>query len=202
MTRPLVLFLLLLSVPSLAGSVVRLTDLAIGPLTTENARFMAQPWSIALHAAGLSVFLLLLPLQLLARGGPRHRMLGRIAIVAGITGALAGVWMTLTYPTTPDSPAELYGLRLVIGTALAGFLLQAALAARARDIATHRAAITRATAIALGAGTAAVIVGLTLALGGELTPRVNIFAQTIGWALNLAVAEYLLARRAPQGQPA
>jgi uncharacterized membrane protein len=200
MTRALIL-IILLSLPSLVGSGIRLTDLATAPVTPDNARFMAQPWSIALHAAGLSLFLLLLPLQLLYRG-PRHRLIGRIAIAAGLTGALAGLWMTLTYPTGAESPPELYGLRLVIGAALAGFLAQAWLAARARDMATHRAAITRAAAIALGAGTAAIFVGLTLALGGDLTPQVNTLSQAAGWTINLAIAEWLLARRRLQGHPA
>lgn len=200
MTRALIL-ILLLALPSLVGSGIRLIDLATGPVTPENARFMAQPWSIALHAAGLSLFLLLLPLQLLARG-LRHRALGHAAIAAGLTGALAGIWMTLTYPASDGSPPELYGLRLAIGAALAGLLLQAWFAARARDIATHRAAITRATAIILGAGTAALLIGLTLALGGDLTPRANTLAQAAGWTINLAIAEWLLARRRPHGVPA
>lgn len=201
MTRALIL-IILLSLPSLVGSGIRLTDLATSPVTPDNARFMAQPWSIALHAAGLSLFLLALPLQLLHRG-PRHRLLGRIGLAAGLTGALAGIWMTLTYPQSDASPPELYGLRLVIGAALAGFLLQAWFAARARDMATHRAAITRAAALALGAGTAAIFVGLTLALGGDLTPRVNTLSQAAGWAINFAIAEWLLSRKPlRQGQPA
>lgn len=198
MTRALIL-ILLLSLPALTGSVLRLTDLATGPVTHDNARFMAAPWPIALHAAGLSVFLLALPFQLMVRG-PRHRALGRIGISAGLIGALAGLWMTLTYPVSEGAPPELFGLRLAIGAALAGFLLQAWLAARARDAGTHHAAITRAAAIALGSGTAAVFIGLTLTFGGDITPRSNTLAQAAGWVLNLAVAEWLLARRKPQGQ--
>ncbi len=110
--------------------------------------------------------------------------------------------MTLTYPISEGSPPELYGLRLVIGAALAGFFVQAWLAARARDMATHRAAITRAAAIALGSGTAAIFIGLTLALGGEITDRANTLSQAAGWTLNLAIAEWLLARRRLQGHPA
>ncbi len=200
MTRAIVI-ILLLSLPPLVGSALRLLDLATGPLTADNARFMSAPWPIALHAAGLSVFLLLLPLQLLSRG-PRHRVTGQVAIAAGIIGALAGVWMTLTYPTGTESPPELYGLRLVIGMALAGFLLHAWFAARARDFATHRIAVTRAAAIALGAGTAAVYIGLTIALTGDMTARSNTIAQAAAWATNLAIAEWLLTRRRPQGQPA
>lgn len=200
MIRALIL-ILLLSLPALVGSALRLTDLATGPVTPDNARFMAAPWPIALHAAGLSVFLLALPLQILSRG-PRHRWLGRIGLWAGLIGAVAGLWMTLTYPVSDGSPPELFGLRLAIGAALAGLLLQAWLAARARDIAAHRAAITRAAAIALGSGTAAVFIGLTLALGGDISPRANTLSQAAGWVLNLAVAEWLLSRRRPQGQPA
>jgi hypothetical protein len=110
--------------------------------------------------------------------------------------------MTLTYPISDGSPPELFGLRLVIGAALAGFLLQAWLAARARDIPTHRAAITRAAAIALGSGTAAIFIGLTLALGGEITDRANTLSQAAGWAVNLAIAEWLLARPRRKDLPA
>jgi uncharacterized membrane protein len=191
MTRSIALYLL--AALPMFGSVTRLIDLTIGPVTAENAHFMAAPLPIALHAGGLGLFLLLLPLQI-GRHGHVHRLTGRVMAAASVTGALAGVWMTLSHPISPGNPAELFGLRIVIGLVLAGFILKGVCAARVGDLALHRASMIRAAAVALGAGTAGLALAPMLVLSGEISDRTNALAQAAGWLVNLAIAETLISR--------
>ena len=67
-------------------------------------------------------------------------------------------------------------------------------AIRRGDVATHRAWMTRAYALALGAGTQVFTQGIGNTVYGtsELTTDLSLGA---GWAINLAVAEYVIRRR-------
>ena len=64
---------------------------------------------------------------------------------------------------------------------------------RRGDVAGHRAWMTRAYALALGAGTQVFTLGIGKAVFGtsELTTDLSLGA---GWAINLAVAEYIIGR--------
>jgi hypothetical protein len=67
------------------------------------------------------------------------------------------------------------------------------IAIRRGDVARHRAWMTRAYALALGAGTQVFTQGIGPAVFGatELTTDLSLGA---GWAINLAVAEYVIRR--------
>ena len=72
-------------------------------------------------------------------------------------------------------------------------LLLGSIAIRRRDIARHRAWMTRAYALALGAGTQV----FTLGIGETLlvpSDRSTALLQGAGWAINLAVAEWFIRR--------
>jgi hypothetical protein len=71
-------------------------------------------------------------------------------------------------------------------------------AIRRHDITAHRAWMTRAYALALGAGTQPFTVGFGEALFGTGVLRTDLM-MSAGWGLNLAVAE-LLSRRSPRTQ--
>ena len=73
-------------------------------------------------------------------------------------------------------------------------------AARRRDISRHRAWMTRAYALALGASTQAFTVGLGEALFGSGVVRTDL-TLSAGWAINLAVGEAVLLRQRPSGIP-
>lgn len=68
-------------------------------------------------------------------------------------------------------------------------------AIRRGDVVHHRAWMTRAYAIGLGAGTQAVTTGFWIVAVG--TPGVDARAGVLaaGWLINLAVAEWVIRRR-------
>ncbi|MFK4834999.1 DUF2306 domain-containing protein [Microbacterium sp. ZW T2_14] len=189
-------------VPVVAGA-FRVTALTIGvEVTPENARFFASPIPVILHAVGASVYLVLGALQFAPSLRRRrwHRIAGRILVPAGLTAALSGVWMAVFYaiPTEMNGPA-LIVMRVVLGTGMAAAIVVAFLAIRRGDVPRHSAWMTRAYAIGLGAGTQVLtLLPWTLALG---TPSQTMHSVLMGaaWAINLAVAEVVIRRRARRG---
>jgi predicted membrane protein DUF2306 len=133
------------------------------------------------------------PVALVVRRHPRwHRRSGRILVVAGLLVAGSGLWMTLFYPGAPGGDL-LWGIRLVVGSAMAASIVAGFTAIRRRDITAHRAWMIRAYALALGAGTQVFTQGIGNAVFGTsaLTTDLSLGA---GWAINLAVAEYVIRR--------
>ncbi|WP_395244086.1 DUF2306 domain-containing protein [Agromyces sp. MMS24-K17] len=191
--------LILLSlVPVLAGS-MRLSQLAGGAtVTAENARFFDSPVPVILHIVGSTVFLVLGALQF-APGLRRrrwHRLAGRVVAPAGLVSAGSALWMTLFYDVPAVNGPAMFVMRLGFGTAMAAGIVVAFVAIRRGDVVTHSAWMTRAYAIGLGAGTQVfTFLPWTLALGapGEAMHAVLMGA---GWVINLAVAEFVIRRRA------
>lgn len=189
-------------VPVIAG-VFRVTALTVGvEVTPENARFFASPIPVILHAVGASVYLVLGALQFAPSLRRRrwHRLAGRALVPAGLTAALSGVWMAVFYaiPAEMNGPA-LIVMRVVLGTAMAAAIVVAFLAIRRGDVPAHSAWMTRAYAIGLGAGTQVLtLLPWTLAFG---TPSQTMHSVLMGaaWAINLAVAEVVIRRRARRG---
>ncbi len=198
--------LLLSAVPIAAGS-FRIAELTGGgDVTPDNARFFASPLPVTLHILSSSLYAVLGAFQF-APGFRRrrpgwHRAAGRILVVCGLTAALSGLWMTHFYPWPNLDGELLYALRLLFGSAMVLALVLGVVAIRRRDVARHRAWMIRAYAIGLGAGTQ-VLTHLPLLLFpaalGELTRALCMGA---GWALNLAVAEWLIRRQLDRPTPA
>ena len=191
--------LILLSlIPIIAGA-LRIAEIASDPAPTpDNARFLVAPIAIYLHAGGGSLYLLLGALQFykpLRMKWPRwHRIMGRVLVLAGTLAAVAGLWMTQTFPAAPGNPDMLYGFRITFGLGWILCLGFGLLAAMRRDIPTHRAWMMRGYAIGLGAGTTVLTFGFWIVIGGTDTPAVNALAIFAAWVLNLAVAEILIQR--------
>lgn len=190
-------------VPVLAGG-MRLVQLASGaPVTLDNARFFAAPWPVVLHVIGSAIYCVLGALQfapgLRARWPTWHRRSGRVLVVCGLIAALSGLWMTQCYALPPLDGTTLNAMRWAVGVAMAAALVLGALAARRRDIAAHRAWMMRGYALGLGAGTQ-VLTHLPWLLWPALhTLGWRTFFMGLGWAINLAVAEWLIARgRSPR----
>jgi uncharacterized membrane protein YozB (DUF420 family) len=118
-----------------------------------------------------------------------------VLVGAGIVAALAGLWMTQFYPLPPTDGALLYGFRLVFGSAMIASIVIGFVAIRRREIARHRAWMMRGYAIGLGAGTQAFVLLIAQLVAGN--PSVDGRALLMGgaWALNLAVAEWLIRGR-------
>jgi uncharacterized membrane protein len=193
--------LILLSlIPVFAGA-ARLTELTSGAaITPQNERFFDSPIPVVTHIISVTVFCLLGALQFvpaLRRGRRWHRVAGRILVPAGLLAALSGLWMTAFYPhPTGDGPALLV-IRLVFGFAMLASVLLGLAAIRRRDFVRHSQWMTRAYAIALGAGTQALLLlppSLIFGPTGELARAVFMAA---GWVINLGVAEQVIRRRLP-----
>jgi uncharacterized membrane protein len=168
-------------------------------ITPENARFLASPIPVVLHIVGAAVYIVLGAFQFLPsirRNNPGwHRRAGRLLVVSGLVAALSALWMTHFYPLPASDGALLYVFRLFFGSAMVASIVIGFIVIRRREIARHRAWMMRGYAIGLGAGTQAL-----LFLVGELAvgaPDVQARALLMGagWAINLAVAEWIIRGR-------
>jgi uncharacterized membrane protein len=131
--------------------------------------------------------------QLRRRHPTGHRRAGRLLVIAGLLVAGSALWMTLLYAPKPGTGVLLYVFRLVFASAMAACLILGVSAVRRRDIAAHRAWMIRAYAIALAAGTQAFTEGIGGAIFGTGEIRGDL-AKGAGWAINLAIAEYVIRR--------
>jgi len=130
----------------------------------------------------------------LRRRHPRwHRSAGRVLVVLGLAVAFSALWMTQFYPRHPGNGELAYLFRLAFGSGMAVCIVLGFTAIRGDDVARHRAWMTRAYALALGAGTQVITQGVGHAVLGisELTTDLGLGA---GWVINLAVAEYVIRR--------
>ncbi len=196
--------LIALSAVPVAAGAVRLVGLAGGAeITPDNARFFAAPLPVVLHIISVSLYCILGAFQFspgIRRRRPGwHRAAGRILVPCGLIAALSGLWLTQFYPPVDHAGPFLYVIRLVVGSAMVLFICLGFAAIRRRDIPRHLAWMMRCYALGLGAGTQALTHlpwFLFPAIRGELTRALLMGA---GWAINLAVAEWIIRRR-PKGQ--
>ena len=188
-------------VPAAAGT-ARLAQLAGGAanITVENARFFAAPLPLIVHIPAVILYSLLGALQfspgLRRRYRGWHRAAGRVLVPCALIVALSGLWMTQAYPWPPSDGFAVYLERLVVGTVMLASTVLAVDALRRRDYTSHGAWMTRAYAIALGAGTQ-VLTHLPWFMLVDLhpagTPRAVMMGA--GWAINIVVAELVIRRQ-------
>ena len=193
--------------PAVFGS-LRLIELAGGPpLMPTDPRFTSSPLPLVVHIVSALSYAVLGAFQFsasLRRRRPGwHRAAGRVLIVLGMAVALSALWMTLFYPRQSGTGVLAYLFRLAFASGMAASIILGFTAIRRRDIARHRAWMTRAYALALGAGTQVFTKGIGPALFGtsEVTLDLSLGAA---WVINLAVAEYVIRRpaRRPTIRPA
>jgi uncharacterized membrane protein len=184
-------------VPAIAGT-LRLVELAGGPhLLPANPRITASPVPVIVHIVCAVLYATLGAFQFstgLRRRWPKwHRAAGRVLVVLGLAVAFSALWMTTFYPRIPGGVLA-HVFRLGFGTGMAASIILGFIAIRRRDIARHRAWMARAYALALGAGTQALTLGIGKAIFGdtELTTALMLGA---GWGINLAVVEYIIRTR-------
>jgi hypothetical protein len=190
-------------IPVLASAVRPWEIVSNAQITTENARFLEMPLPILLHIIGFVPYCILGAFQFspgLRRRKPgMHWATGWLIIPCGLLGALAGLWMTLFYPSADvgmlrfDGP-YLYATRLLAGAAMALFLMLGLAAILRRDIPNHKAWMMRSYALGIGAGTQVfthIPWLLFPSIHGELARALCMGA---GWAINLAVAEAMIRR--------
>ncbi len=187
----------LVLVPAIAGS-LRLVELAGGPhLMPANPRITASPLPVIVHIICAVLYAVLGAFQFsaaLRRRRPGwHRAAGRALVALGLAVAFSALWMTEFYPRQPGTGELAYVFRLAFGSGMAASIILGFTAIRGGDVARHRAWMTRAYALALGAGTQVFTLGIGKAVFGtsELTYDLSLGA---GWVINLAVAEYVIRR--------
>jgi uncharacterized membrane protein YozB (DUF420 family) len=195
-------FLIALSLVPFAATAHRLLWLADAGRAADPAmdRYGGD-WSVLLaHILSGAVFLLLAALQfspaLRARRPGWHRSAGRIAMLAGGLAGVSGVWLILGFPPGALATGVQAAVRAGFGAALAVSILLAWSAIRAGDAARHRAWMIRAVAIASAGTSQALLIGLWLFAAGPLTPASATLMITLGFVLNIAVAEACLRRPA------
>jgi uncharacterized membrane protein len=198
---PVPVALVVLSAIPLSAGTLRLVQLAGGPaIMPADHRFAGFPVALVVHIVGAAVFALAGALQFLPRLRRRswHRRAGRVLAVAGLLVAGSALWLTLFYQAQPGTGGLLYGFRLVFASAMAACLVLGFAAIRRRDVDAHRAWMTRAYALGLGAGTQVFTEGLTEAVFGTAQVSGDL-AKGAAWMINLAVAEWVIRRaRAPR----
>jgi len=191
--------LILLSIIPLIFGIVRLNELASGAeITPANARFFASPSPVIIHIISAAVYALLGAFQFVSRlwkrGTSWHRWVGRLLVPFGLLVGLSGLWMTLFYPRPEGASDLLYVLRLFFGFGMVLSIILGFISIRRRDIIQHRAWMTRAYAIGLGAGTQV----LTGMVGALLLGKPNEFENALlmgaAWVINLAVAEWSIRK--------
>ena len=182
-------------VPILAGS-ARLVELSGGP---ELLSARSDPSSVPLvvHIVSVIVYAVLGAFQFSTRLRRRwngwHRRAGRLLVVVGLTVALSALWMTLFYPRS-DGGDLLYVFRLLAASGMVVSIVLGFRAIRRRDIVQHRAWMTRAYAIALGAGTQVFTLGIGETVIGSSDLSIALL-QGAAWVINLAVAERFIRRQ-------
>ena len=192
--------LLALAFIPIAGGTGRLVEVLGGPevLPTDN-RFAASPGPLVVHIVAAVAYAVLGAFQFSARLRRRHpgwhRRTGRLLVVLGLAVAFSGLWMTLAYPQKEGTGDILWVTRLLVSSGMGAAVVLVLVAIRRRDITSHRAWMTRAYALALGAGTQAFTVGFGEALFGTGVVNHDLM-MAAAWAINLAVAEWVIRRPA------
>lgn len=187
-------------VPAVAGA-VRVAALAVGvPATPETMRFVDAPIPIVLHVVAVVPFALLGALQfaptLRTRGARWHARVGRALMVCGFVSAVTGLWMAAFYARPVGDAVALTYMRSAVGVYMLVALLFAVRAIVRRDFRTHGAWMTRAYAVAMGAGTQVFTHLPLFVLMGTPSEDARTVAMGLGWAINVAVAEFALQRSA------
>jgi uncharacterized membrane protein len=187
----------LVVIPVIAGT-LRLVEVFGGPQNLpDNPRIAASPAPVVVHIVSASLYAVLGAFQFSAqvRGRHRgwHRMAGRVVVALGLAVALSALWMT-TFYSRPQRTGALLPIRFAFGVALAASILLGYIAIRRGDVRRHRAWMTRAYALALGAGTQVFTLGFGKPIlgSGELATAVLLIA---GWCINLFLAEYVIRRQ-------
>ncbi|GAB3046287.1 DUF2306 domain-containing protein [Parafrigoribacterium mesophilum] len=190
--------LILLSLIPVLGGAFRLSVLAGGTITADNARFFASPIPVVAHIVGATVYCLLGAFQfvpsLRARRG-WHRIAGLILIPAGLIAALSGLWMAAFYSFPDGNSPLLMVIRLAFGSAMVASIMLGIVAIKRRDFVAHGDWMTRAYALGIAAGTQAIVLAIWVLSVGPLGSVTDALLMGAAWLINAAVAELVILRR-------
>jgi uncharacterized membrane protein len=192
---------LVLSAIPLAAGVLRVSQLAGGAeITPENARFFAAPLPVVLHIVAAAAYVMFGAFQFVPSFRRRmpgwHRWVGRLLVVAGLVAALSGLWMAQFYQLPAHDGVLLYGFRLLFGSLMAISIALGLDAIRRHNLTRHRAWMMRGYALGLGAGTQVLTLGFGEIAFGTPDEVGRGLLMGAGWAINLALAEWIIRRPA------
>ena len=187
----------LVAIPGIAGA-LRLLELSGGPqVIPADSRFTTSPAPVVAHIVSAVLYAVVGAFQFsatLRRRHPRwHRGAGRVLVALGLAVALSALWMTLFYARHPGNGELAYVFRLAFGSGMAASIILGFAAIRCGDIDRHRAWMTRAYALALGAGTQVFTQGIGSAVFGT-SELVRDLMLGAGCVINLAIAELIIRR--------
>lgn len=194
--------LLIAALPSLIGALI-LAEMVRGTAgglsePADVLRRAAYPGAIWLHILGGAGFVLLGMMQFSTRLRQKvpmlHRWSGRVLVAGGLGLAFASFWMNFRYPNTNDSGLH-DALQTMASVALLGCLGFGIRAIKAGKIRPHRAWMTRAYALCLGAGTQTLFLLPLFAIGHPPPVLIQDIVYGGAWVVNLAVAEWWIRRR-------
>ena len=192
--------LVALGAPPLVMGALRLVTLAgVAEITPDTTRVAAAPLPVVVHIVTAALFAVLGAFQFAAGFRRRrpgwHRAAGRLIVACGLLVGLSGLWLALFYPRGHNVGDLLSAFRLFFGSAMLVTIVLGFAAIRRGDVGGHRAWMTRAYAIGLGAGTQ-MFTGLFASfLVSPPTELSRALQDGAGWAINLALAEWLIRRR-------
>ncbi|NUR88948.1 MAG: DUF2306 domain-containing protein, partial [Nonomuraea sp.] len=163
------------------------------PLTVAVVR-LAQGvgGALAVHVASVTLYCGIGAFQFLPalRRRAWHRRAGRLLLPAGLAAAVSGLWLAVE-----AGHDVLMAVRLCFGGAMLASLVLGLAAILRRDVRGHRAWMMRAFAIGAGAGTQAFVQAPWVMLVGQPAGAAKAFLLSVGWLINLAVAEWLVQTR-------
>lgn len=195
--RAAALLLALGIVPALAG-MGRLLSLARGHASMDDARFFDDPLPVVLHVLAVIPYALLGALQFAPalRRGRWHRRAGMALVPLGLVAAVTGLWMTAAYPWPAGDGEALWVMRWLVGVAMLASIGRGVVALARHDYVAHGAWMLRGYALGMGAGTQVLTHLPWFVLGGG-TPDESSRAvmMGLGWAFNVAAAEYVIRHR-------
>ena len=191
--------ILLTLIPIIAGA-ARVSELSGAPaITADNARFVTSPIPVIVQIVGATLFSILGAFQFvpgLRRRNRWHRLAGRVLIPAGVAVALSGIWMAVLSEHAPADGVALSALRVIFATLMLAFIGLGVRAIIRRDFVSHGAWMTRAYAIAVAAGTQAIVLIPQTIIFGKYEETSRAVFMSAAWVINLAIAELVIHRRA------
>lgn len=190
--------LLLLSFVPCIGGIFRLIEMGIGTgLLPENPRIESTPLPVVVHILTAVTYCIIGAFQFLPSVRltyPKwHRLAGPLLVGAGIISALTGLWMTHYYSFSNNLQGNLlYSVRIIVGIAMAAFILLGLAAVLKKRITHHRAWMIRAYALGQGAGTQVFISIPWFLIVGEPIGFARDILMTLAWVINIIVAERVI----------
>lgn len=194
--------LILFSLVPTIGGIARFMSMSGNAVVTdENARFVHSPTPIIIHIISATLYCILGAFQF-SRGfrlrwPGLHRRAGRVLALCGLQAGATGFWMTVSYriPAYHQGPL-LYAVRIVVAAAMVASILVAWRSILRRDVPRHEAFMIRAYALGQGAGTQVVVLLPWMLISGQSEGLTRDLLMTLAWAINVIVAEVIIARRA------